>query len=298
MVTVDAVLLRLHGVRPAGRGWRAPCPAHGGRSRTLSIGAGDDGQVLLCCFAGCTTEAIVDALGIGMRDLWPGRSQPHAGRPHFGSDAHPPARALRTWSSLVGLWNNARTAGGTVAERYLQHRGITIPCPATIRFVRSSPHRPTGTRWPAMLSLVERQVVSGRVPVALHRTFLQWDGASKAPVEPSKMALGPVGGAAVMLAEPGEVLVVAEGIETALSVFQEAGLPTWAALSAGGIERLVLPPMPLASEVIIAADNDPVGLRAARRAADLWSRQGRCVRVAVPPGLGCDFNDLLEVSGG
>ena len=42
-----------------------------------------------------------------------------------------------------------------------------------------------------------------------------------------------------------------EGVETALSVMEATGLPAWAALSAGGIEGLVLPDLPIAAEVVI-----------------------------------------------
>ena len=137
------------------------------------------------------------------------------------------------------------------------------------------------TRWP------------GREVVAVHRTFLCPEGTSKADVEPAKMSLGSIRGGSVRLAPAGEALAVAEGIETALSVQEGAGLPTWAALSAGGIESLILPALPLASEIFICADHDPVGLKAARKAAERWTAQGRLVRIARPPGKGRDFNDLL-----
>jgi phage/plasmid primase-like uncharacterized protein len=128
--------------------------------------------------------------------------------------------------------------------------------------------------------------------VALHRTFLQPDGSGKAPVEPAKASLGPVGGGAVRLT-PAEVnLAVTEGIETGLSVLEATGTPTWAALSAGGIKALVLPPLPLASDIIIAADHDPVGILAAYDSANRWTGEGRRVRIALPP-KGMDFNDLL-----
>jgi DNA primase len=69
-------------------------------------------------------------------------------------------------------------------------------------------------------------------------------------------------------------------------------MPTWAALSAGGIKGLDLPPLPLASEVWIGADNDPAGTGAAYAAAERWMREGRRVRIALP-SEGRDFADLL-----
>jgi phage/plasmid primase-like uncharacterized protein len=107
------------------------------------------------------------------------------------------------------------------------------------------------------------------------------------------MMLGRTQRLAVHLAPAAERMAVAEGIETALSVQQATGIPTWAALSAGGIERLELPTLPLAAEVVIAADADEDGLRAANQAARRWLREGRSVRIATPP-VGRDFNDLLR----
>ena len=112
--------------------------------------------------------------------------------------------------------------------------------------------------------------------VAIHRTFLRADGAGKADLDPDKMTLGPCKGGAVPLAPPGPILAVAEGIETGLSYQQTTDIPTWAALSAGGIRNLVLPD--IVEEVVVAADPDPVGMMAARAAAGRWLAQGRRVR--------------------
>ncbi len=57
---------------------------------------------------------------------------------------------------------------------------------------------------------------------------------------------------------------------------------------------LVLPALPLAAEVVIAADHDEAGLEAAEKAAALWSSQGRKVWIAQPPEPGTDFNDMAR----
>ena len=57
--------------RPTGRGrWQTRCPAHPDNSPSLTIREGADGRVLLHCFAGCPTSAILAALGLTMRDLF------------------------------------------------------------------------------------------------------------------------------------------------------------------------------------------------------------------------------------
>ncbi len=85
-------------------------------------------------------------------------------------------------------------------------------------------------------------------------------------------------------------LVLAEGIETGLSVLQASGKPVWACLSTSGLKSVLLPPE--VKTVTIAADGDDAGLKAAYAAAENWTKAGRTVRVAVPPDPGSDFNDM------
>jgi hypothetical protein len=54
-----------------GVGFQAHCPAHHpDRDASLSVDPGDDGGVLVKCFAGCTPEWIVEALGLSLRALF------------------------------------------------------------------------------------------------------------------------------------------------------------------------------------------------------------------------------------
>ena len=69
---MQALLERLDDVRPTGDGFRANCPAGNHRSKgCLSVAERDDGAVLINCFAGCTPLAVLDAIGLEMRDLFP-----------------------------------------------------------------------------------------------------------------------------------------------------------------------------------------------------------------------------------
>ena len=73
-MTATALLGRLQGVRQTGPGrWLAQCPAHEDRSPSLSVRELDDGRVLLYDFAGCETQAVLDALGLEMAALFPER---------------------------------------------------------------------------------------------------------------------------------------------------------------------------------------------------------------------------------
>ena len=99
-------------------------------------------------------------------------------------------------------------------------------------------------------------------PIAIHRTFLARDGGGKAPVDPQKMMLGPCRGGVVRLAEPDDVLMVGEGIETCLAAMQATGHPAWAALSTSGLRSLDLPRD--VRDVIVLADGDEPGEAAAQ----------------------------------
>lgn len=65
------------------------CPAHDDRSPSLSIKEMPDGRVLLHCFGGCAFEAILGAIGLTKRDLYPSGSGTPSSTARRGS---PPPR--------------------------------------------------------------------------------------------------------------------------------------------------------------------------------------------------------------
>src|SRR5215469_16820431 len=69
---VEDFLLRLQGVRRHRSGWMSLCPAHADKNPSLSIRQ-VDGKILIHCHAGCSTQAILTALGIEARDLFEDR---------------------------------------------------------------------------------------------------------------------------------------------------------------------------------------------------------------------------------
>ncbi len=74
------------------------------------------------------------------------------------------------------------------------------------------------------------------------------------------------------------------------AVQQATGLPVWAALSTSGLTGLVMPAR--VRRIVILADGDEPGEKAAQTAAARWCLESREVRIARPP-RGADFNDLL-----
>lgn len=73
---LDLLLSRLEGVQIAGKGYRAQCPACGGKSRKVSIAEADNGSVLLHAFCGCSPADVLGAVGLQLADLFPARLQP------------------------------------------------------------------------------------------------------------------------------------------------------------------------------------------------------------------------------
>lgn len=189
------------------------------------------------------------------------------------------------------LWNDCHIAGNSLVKTYLTGRSIDCEIPSTIRFNPSLYHKETNSNFPAMVAAVT--VWPHSEVMALHRTYLSADGSSKADIEPNKKMLGSIIGGAVRLSSLGNKLVLAEGIETALSVYQSTGLPTWATLSTSGMINVQVPSSDITPEITIAADNDVAGVEAANRLSDRLLAMGYIVRMSLPPE-GMDFNDVLR----
>lgn len=191
---------------------------------------------------------------------------------------------------FLKLWHESKSAQGTLVEKYLGTRGIRIDIPDDIRFIASHRHSLSKQFFPVMICAI-RHAVTGHI-IGVHRTWLNRDGYSKASVTNNKQMLGTAKGGVIKLGNADKCLMIAEGIETALSVMQVKGVATWAALSTSGLKALDLPDQPIAQEIYVACDNDIPGLLSASYAASKWAQEGRKVFLAKPPE-GKDFNDLL-----
>lgn len=77
-MSATALLSRLDKVRRTKPGtWVACCPAHEDKHPSMAI-RDEDGKVLVHCFAGCSTEEILDAVGLSFSDLMPDRVEHHS----------------------------------------------------------------------------------------------------------------------------------------------------------------------------------------------------------------------------
>ncbi|MFN4240813.1 MAG: toprim domain-containing protein [Erythrobacter cryptus] len=266
----------------------APCPVCQPERRrdqnALTLADGKAGLLAHCKRAECDFLDILGAAGLRSDDYCaPDLSRIAQRQAQAKAQAEQRAMAARR------LWAETQPIAGTLAETYLRGRGIGCALPDTLRFHPRCWHGPSESRLPAMVALVE-----GGEGFAVHRTFLRPDGSGKAGLAGGdKLMLGATAGGAARLSDGGSRLVVAEGIESALSLL--CGLlaepaSVWAALSTSGMRALRLPAKP--SRLVIAADGDRPGRAAAHALAA--RAHGLGWRIAMlEPGNGADFNDIL-----
>jgi hypothetical protein len=268
-----------------GRYGLAFCPAHRNTvTPALSVGTGRDGQLLLNCKAGCDFRDVAVAL----RDR--GLSQAD-GSPQRDYKAEQAAADHKRSLQAMQLAREAIPITGTIAETYLRGRGITCPMSDMLRFHPACWHS-SGKHLPAMVARVQ-----GSDGYAIHRTYLAAGGSGKANVEPAKAMLGNCAGGAVRLMEADGPLVVAEGIETALSLVSgllQTPATIWAAMSTSGMQNLRLPTIP--ARLTIASDGDPAGRTAAKMLAERAYKLGWTVSFLHAPE-GKDWNDILREGG-
>ncbi len=184
---------------------------------------------------------------------------------------------------------------GTLADRYLQSRGIVDVAPGdTLRFhPRCYYRRPSGAReeWPALLSAVTDN--AGRITGVL-RTYLSADGSQKAPIDTPRRALGQLAGNCVRIGPHADVMAIGEGVETMLSLrMAMPRMPMVAALSAGHLGTWI--PHSRLRRLYIAIDRDDAGRHAATRLGDRLNAVGVEALQLQPHRK--DFNDDLIADG-
>lgn len=179
---------------------------------------------------------------------------------------------------------------GTPAATYLTRRGIRKMPPSCIAY-RHNAYGKYG-------ALVAQATSDSGAVLAVQQIYLTLSG-EKAPVPVVKRTNKAVDKwaekSAVRL--PGKPpLILAEGVETALSVWQATGQETWACL---GISNIGSAPVPKDAEIIVARDGDPAGSKAdsqIKRAIEKLRKRGFSIKVATP-SEGKDFNDILLDGG-
>lgn len=251
-----------------GRTAMCRCPAHADSTPSLSIRQGDRG-ILVTCFAGCAREDVLREL----RRVPLGRHFPYRDTPALAS------------GNAARLWEEGLPVQGTLAERYLTLRHLD-PAADDLRFHPRCPYRPKPwtTFHPALLVAVRE----GRRLMAVQRIFLD--------PETGKYRMK------LMLDRPGQgawqgggrgasCLALAEGFETARAFTLLQDIPCWASLGAKRLDQVLLPQS--LTSLILAADNDAEGERAADRATLRYARPGLTITRWAPHGVK-DWAKVLE----
>ncbi|MDD1536090.1 MULTISPECIES: AAA family ATPase [unclassified Bradyrhizobium] len=267
------------------------CPAHDDATPSLQISV-KDGKLLWHCHAGCSQGAVqerllADGLLVGKRGF---SSSDRIHRERLAEDPKVHYRAILDACVRV---TDASEEHLQILQNYVRTRNIALPDTALFLSARRS-HALTGRRFPAMVF----EISVGEEVTGAHVTWLSSKGRSKLDVDDPKRTYGRVRGGIVRLHENysrREPIVVAEGVETALSAEKISSLKAVVACNANNLSRIN---PPASSEVIIAADNDPgrVGIQAANMLARRLSTEGRKVRIAMPFPRGNekrDWNDEL-----
>jgi hypothetical protein len=266
----------------------APCPVCQPDRRKaqngLTLADGSNGRLVLHCKkSACNFTDVLAAAGLRAGDYRAPDPAELAKR-----EAEQRKEAQRKAEQAKRLWQEAQPIGGTVAEAYLRVRRISCALPATLRFHPSCWHGATARRFPALVALVE-----GGSGFAVHRTYLRPDGSGKADIDPAKAMLGATAGGAVRLSEGRARLVVAEGIESGLSLLcglLDGPATILAGLSTSGLRALRLPAQ--AGRLTVACDGDGPGREAATTLAERAHAMGWQVGI-LDPGTGADWNDIL-----
>ena len=260
------------------------CPICGGKDRFRFTNFNADG-VSICNSCGSRDGyALVEAVTrLPFRDIHRRVAEVVGQAPADLPVVQPDERASRAEMKRVWEAATALKAGSAVSQ-YLEARVGPIRASAALR--------EDGGMMVARVSDVRDRGVN------LHRTFVPRDGWKPGVAVKRLLMRGTLpDGCAVRLWPAGEVLGIAEGIETAISASRLfKGIPVWAALNAQNLAKWT-PPEGV-QQVVIFGDNDRsyTGQEAAYTLARRLARtDGLKVTVEIPPTAGHDWNDVWNM---
>jgi len=266
-----------------------PLYGKGAAGKWTDAATAQHGDLLDLIALSCGLDRLADVLAEARRFL--GLAQPTLLQPEPPDGLPDTARRLLVMSYPLA---------GTVAEAYLQNRGIAItPDLRALRFHPRCFYRTTDEAtganryevWPALLATVTD--LEGKV-TGLQRTWLDPSGRDKAQVPSPRRALGEIAGHGVRFGTVDDVMAAGEGLETVLSVRTVLpAMPMAAALSANHLA--VFRPPPTLRRLYVAQDNDATGRRAAQQLS-CRAQAGGIEAITLAPRLK-DFNDDLRQLG-
>jgi putative DNA primase/helicase len=211
------VLLQLEVDKKHLTGKHAPCPMCGGKDRFRFLNSDGNGT-WICnqCGSGAGMDLLMQVRGWDFRTAAQAVDQV-LGNVQSDAPAKPALADDKRRQMLRELWKASQPIeADDPAGWYLESRVHGAKACADLHYAPAAPV-PGGGTSPAMLAMV-RDCKTG-LPVTIHRTFLTIAGAKADMENPRAMMPGALPEAiSVRLAEAGEVLGIAEGIETALDL--------------------------------------------------------------------------------
>ena len=283
------------------RNKHGPCPMCGGKDRFRFDDIGGNGTFICSqCGAGKGTQLVMLFLGLPFKEAVR-KIEEHIGDAPVMPSSQGQRKSEDTIrETMTAMWKRAKPiAYDDLAGEYLFGRtGLTL-YPPTLRFCADERYTEDGQKpqwFPAMIARVDPSDAARAAGehAAIHRTYLSIGGGKAEVSSPRKMMGSMPTGAAVRLAEHGEVLGIAEGIETALSASALFGVPVWSALTADLLQAWE-PPANV-STVWIFGDNDQsfTGQAAAYGLARRLKARKLNVTVELPQRTGVDWNDIWQ----
>lgn len=202
-------------------------------------------------------------------------------------------------SLVLDLWRTATAP--RLAQFYLESRGIGQKVlPDALRGHEAVWCKEVQRRRPALIAAV---TAPDGALCAIQRTWiesrLEFDGEISyergsrcTDLSAGKKCLGPLGSGAVKLAAAGEVIGIAEGVESALAAAKLFRLPVWATCGSQRLDQIEFPEV--VKHIVIFGDNDPLrphkvtgrpyspGRDAAAKAESAYRRRGYSCQVEMP----------------
>jgi len=267
--------------------WVGRCPFHDEKTPSFYVNdAKGKANCFGCGWYGDAVDFVMKLHGVPMREAV--GMIDHGALPTVKLRPIPPNPESDRMADALAIWRNAGPCENTPADAYLRGRGIDIAIPPTFRFARLRLGR--SDPMPALVALVAG---ADNRACGIQRTFLREDGGkADLPNGKVKFSLGRVKGGAIRLTPCASELILCEGAEDGLSLLQMFGRAVWVAAGAGFMPAMRLPDG--VSSVVIAADNDDAGRKAADDAARVNAFEGRKVRIIRPIASAKDFNQELQ----
>lgn len=269
-----------------GRSALIPGPGHSKADRSVSLRQLPNGRILIHCFS--------------PRDDWRNvRDMLRDGGAFVANsvgESTQPYDVVAAVESRVTrarrLWQQAIPISGTRAEIYLRARRIQQDVwPSAFRYSPDATSIDDRRRWPALIAAIaDPQGALQGVQV----TLLSPCGMRKAETLTPRRIIGRFSGGAVRLFDGAipSALIIAEGLETALSASDALAVPAWSALTAGNLARFT-PPDEL-THLIIAADRGPAGEAAGETLMTRMAHHRLQTEIDFAPDHYPDWNDWAQ----